>query len=77
MFMLVLFLNPSTECILIYVSALQRTCYAVMRCDNSSSNSLGVMVTNATTSDGCCSQPNVISVLHPDGVTCDLCKITC
>ena len=59
------------------LSALLRTCYAVMRCDNTSSNSLGVMATSATTSDGCCSQPNVISVLQPDGVTCDLCKMKC
>ncbi|XP_065918563.1 hemicentin-1-like isoform X2 [Dysidea avara] len=57
------------------VLALQRTCYAVMGCNNASSNSLGVMVTSATTSDGCCSQPNVISVLQPDDVTCDLCPV--
>ena len=50
-------------------------CYAVLGCNQSSSNSLGVMITGATSNDGCCSQPNVISILQPDEVTCDLCKI--
>jgi len=62
-----------TMIILICAAALQRMCYAVMGCSNVSSDRLCVMVTSAATSDNCCAQPNVISILQPDNVTCDLC----